>query len=217
MKAPRRSILGLLLLGMLAEEPMHAYGLQKTLLRHGKDRVVNIRQRASVYQAIDRLLRAELIRVRDTERAERRPERTVYEITDQGRETVAVWLGEALRATEEFPEFVAAISVLAQLSPEQARTHLQARTELIRGRLADVEATLATAWADLTGSPGTATEPRLARLFLLEEEYRQAVLTAELTWLNGVVDDLRTGRLTWTHTELRAFAATFEENPDDDE
>ena len=33
--------------------------------------------------------------------------------------------------------------------------------------------------------------PALPRLFLLEEEYRRAVLQAELDWLRGVIADLR--------------------------
>ena len=32
---------------------------------------------------------------------------------------------------------------------------------------------------------------------LIEDEYRCAMIRAELSWLAGVVDDLRTGALTW--------------------
>ena len=54
----------------------------------------------------------------------------------------------------------------------------------------------------------------LPRLFLLEEEYRQALLRAELAWLDGVIADLREGRLTWTEEWLHEIAATF--TPTDD-
>ncbi len=51
---------------------------------------------------------------------------------------------------------------------------------------------------------------------LLEEEYRRAVLHAELSWLGGVIDDLREGRLSGSGEQRRH---TFEalHPPDDDE
>ena len=49
----------------------------------------------------------------------------------------------------------------------------------------------------------------LPRLFLLEEEYRKAMLEAELSWVRGVIDDLREGRLTWSEEWLRELAEKF--------
>src|ERR1041384_6613889 len=80
----RRSVLALVLLSLLAEEPMHPYRMHEVIKARGKDRIANVAQRNSVYQTIDRLLRAELITVLETARDVRRPERTVYEITDAG-------------------------------------------------------------------------------------------------------------------------------------
>ena len=55
----------------------------------------------------------------------------------------------------------------------------------------------------------------LPRLFLLEEEYRQAMLEAELTWIRAVIEDLRAGQLTWSEQWLREMAAAFiDENED---
>jgi hypothetical protein len=51
-------------------------------------------------------------------------------------------------------------------------------------------------------------------LFLLEEEYRRAVLTAELSWLRGVIADLQKGELTWSQEWLAEIAAAFAP-PDD--
>jgi hypothetical protein len=44
----------------------------------------------------------------------------------------------------------------------------------------------------------------LPRLSLLEEEYRRAVLQAELAWLRGLIEDPRDGRLIWSEEWLRA-------------
>ncbi|HEX2184697.1 MAG TPA: PadR family transcriptional regulator, partial [Chloroflexota bacterium] len=91
-RAERRSPLAMVVLALLAEAPMHAYRMQQLIKEREKDKVVNVAQRNSIYQTIDRLRRAGLIAVRETWREERRPERTVYEITPYGSETLEQWL-----------------------------------------------------------------------------------------------------------------------------
>jgi DNA-binding PadR family transcriptional regulator len=199
----QRSSLGLMVLGTLLEAPMHVYRMQKLLEQRGKNRVVNVRSRASLYQALDRLVRLGLVEVQETVRGEARPDRTIYVITDAGRDAAAEWLREMLRSTGgEFPEFVAAVSVLMMLAPDDAREQLELRAERLAADLAETEAELTAA-------------PELPRLFLLEEEYRRTVLQAELAWVGGVVDDLAAGRLTWSEESMRAALATF--NPPEED
>jgi DNA-binding PadR family transcriptional regulator len=200
---PPRSPLGLIVLATLLEGPMHTYRMQKLIEQRGKDRVVNVRARASLYQAIERLVRLGLVEVRETVRGEARPDRTVYAITDAGRATAAEWLREMLTSTSgEYPEFIAAVSVMMMLPPEDTRAQLELRAERLEADLADTEAELA-------------AEPDLPRLFLLEEEYRRTVLQAELAWVRGVIADLRAGRLTWSREMQRELADKF--NPPEDD
>jgi DNA-binding PadR family transcriptional regulator len=205
-RRPRRSSLGLLVLWQLFDGPKHAYGIQKQFEEQGKQRVVNVRSRASLYQAIERLVRLELVEVQETVREERRPERVVYAITDAGREAAREWLREMLRSTGgEYPEFIAAVSVLFGLDPDDARAQLEVRAAELASQLADTE-------AELAGAP-----PGLPRLFLLEEEFRRAALEAELNWVRGVVEDIREGRLDWSEQWLRELAATYLPPTDDEE
>ena len=60
-KTPRRSALALTVLWQLMNEPMHVYRMQKLFEAQGKDRVVNVRARASLYQTIERLQRHGLV------------------------------------------------------------------------------------------------------------------------------------------------------------
>src|SRR5919198_1051489 len=90
-RAPRRSSLGLIVLWELVQGPMHVYAMQKQFEAQGKDRVVNVRARASLYQTIERLVRHGLVEVAQTERGEGYPDRVVYAITDQGREVAREW------------------------------------------------------------------------------------------------------------------------------
>src|SRR6266568_1949699 len=98
--APRSSPLALTVLALLHYQPLHPYGIQRLIKQWGKDQVVNVEQRTSLYRTIERLLTAGLIAVRETERDPRYPERTVYELTDAGRLTARRWLEEMLAARD---------------------------------------------------------------------------------------------------------------------
>jgi len=191
-------------LWQLFQGPMHVYRMQKLFEAQGKGRVVNLRSRASLYQTIERLHRHGLVEWFATGRADRYPDRVVYEITDAGREVARQWLREMLHTTEgEYPEFIAALSILFGLAPEDARAELELRAEKLQAEL------------DATVQELAAADTGLPRLFLLEEEYRKAMLEAELAWLRGVTRDLRTGRLTWSEEWLRELAARFLPGADD--
>src|SRR6266550_3025057 len=84
--AAQRSSLGLIVLWQLFQEPRHVYGIQKQLEQQGKNRVVNVRSRASLYQALERLMRLGLVEVHETVSGEGYPDRIVYAITDSGRD-----------------------------------------------------------------------------------------------------------------------------------
>jgi DNA-binding PadR family transcriptional regulator len=190
-------------LWLLYERPLHVYGMQKLLEAEGKGRVVNLRSRASLYQAIDRLMRLGLVEVSETVRVPRYPDRIIYAITDAGRQAAREWLREMLRETgDEFPEFIAAVSLLFALSPEDARAQLEQREQRLAAELSDTVAVMADA-------------PGLPRLFLLEEEYRRTVLEPQLSWVRGVIDDLRERRLDWSEEWLREIAAGFIPDYDD--
>ncbi len=197
-KPPQPSPLGLIVLWQLWNEPMHVYRLQKLLEAEGKNRIVNVRSRASLYQAIERLQRLGLVEIAETIRQEGYPDRVVYAITEAGREVARQWLREMLSDTGgQYPEFIVALSILFALPVEEAREHLELRAERLATQLAETESAL------------KAAPPGLPRLFLLEEEYRKTLLKAELGWLRGVIADLAEGRLTWSEEWLREIAEAF--------
>jgi DNA-binding PadR family transcriptional regulator len=184
---------------MLTEAPMHPYRMQQLIKARGKDEVINVRQRNSLYQTIDRLLRGNLIAVRETERDGAFPERTIYEITEAGRDTARVWLREQLaQPAREFPAFPAALSFLPLLTPNDVRLQLETRVAALRHELARMDALRASAEA-----------MQVPRLFLLESELMYATLKTELDWVTSVVDDLKTGSVTWSESWLREVAERF--------
>ncbi|MFF5210587.1 PadR family transcriptional regulator [Streptosporangium sp. NPDC000396] len=183
----RSSPLALTVLALLHYKPLHPYGMQRLIKQWGKDQVVNVSQRASLYRTIDRLAAEGLIRVRDTERDQAYPERTVYELTDAGRATARAWMDEMLATRRrEFPEFPAAVSHLLMIAPEEALAALERRAGNVAADLAALDAVLAAHAAD-----------GHSRVGALETEYLRAVAVTERDWLCAVIDDLRSGRLSW--------------------
>ena len=188
---PKRSPLALAVLVLLYEAPMHVYRMQQLIKRRGEDAVINVTQPNSLYQTIGRLERAGLLVAGSVGRDNKRPERTVYELTDAGKATLVQWTREMLSApSREFPEFPAAISVLPVLTPNDALKQLEKRIAVLEPEIARLHARIA-------GSHF------LPRLFRLEVELLQAQARAELRWVEAVADDLRAGRLTWNKAWLK--------------
>ena len=177
--------------------PLHPYGMQRLIKSLGKDEVVNIGQRANLYKTIKRLHEAGLITVRQTERTQY-PERTVYELTEEGRRTGLLWLRDMLAASRnEYPSFPAALSFAMILDPEQVASELSRRLSAVQDHLENLDSQL------------ESQLEVLPRIVLIETEYTRAIARAEADWLSSVLDDLKSGTLTWDHEQLAAQAAQY--------
>jgi DNA-binding PadR family transcriptional regulator len=191
----RSSPLALAVLGLLMAGPMHPYGMQRLLRQWGKDQVINVGQRANLYKTIRRLHEAGLIAVRQTERDQLYPERTVYELTEAGQQAAHDWLDDMLAVPRpEYPPFPAALSFAMLAGPDGLRDALERRAAAVGQHLATLDADLEQYSAGLP------------RVTLLDDEYRRAVLAAELNWIDGLIEALRTGALTWTRDDLAGLA-----------
>ena len=200
----RPSPLAMAVLSLLHAGPLHPYAMQRLIKEWGKDRVVNVGQRANLYKTIRRLQEAGLVAVLQTERDSRYPERTVYELTGPGREAATEWIADMIAVPRnEFPQFPAALSFLMLLGPQDAQRALEQRAATLAGSLREVE-------ASLEQFGGT-----LPRVTLIDDEYERAITAAELAWLTGIIEDLRSGRLTWNY-DMFAAVAQFLPDPDTD-
>jgi DNA-binding PadR family transcriptional regulator len=195
----RRSPLALAILSLLETGPMHPYGIQRLIKQWGKDKVVNVGQRASLYRMIDRLEEAGLITAGGTDRDERYPERTTYEITDSGRAATRQWLAEIISTPRnEFPEFPAALSFLLMLTPDAATQLLEKRRDHLARNLAELDEELR----------AETDEFHLPRVIMIEGEYNRAITRAELSWVESTLKALRDGSFTWNREELAPLATT---------
>ncbi|MGG3196165.1 PadR family transcriptional regulator [Priestia aryabhattai] len=206
-KKIKKSPLALAILCLLIEEPMHPYRMQQLIKERGKDEVINVRYRNSIYQTIDRLHRDRAIVIQEKKQNEGRPDLIVYEVTEEGREAAYEWIrGMLSTPKQEFLEFPAAISFLALLTPEDVRKQLQKRVLALEKTLAYAEKQM-----EIAISRG------IPRLFLLEVEYLRTMSLAELEWSQSIIDDIQGGKLKWDWEWLREISLylTSKEEPMD--
>lgn len=196
------NLLALAVLSYLSQQPMHPYELGRTLREHGDARSIKFNH-GSLYMVVGQLARAGYITELETSREGQRPERTVYTLTDAGRAEFRDWLRELVAEPEyEYPHFVAALSLIAALPPSEVLTLLRHRL----GRLQEARAELRD-HIDATLAQG------LPELFLIEEEYRLALLAAEASFIEEFI-----GKITHPETGWEpAWAQFHREHPPSDE
>jgi DNA-binding PadR family transcriptional regulator len=181
------NLLALAVLSCLTQQPMHPYELGRTLREHGDDRSIKFNH-GSLYMVIGQLAKAGFIAEQETSRAGQRPERTVYALTDAGREELRDWIGDLVeRPQHEYPAFVAALSVISALPPSQVLGLLRTRLGHLDEQRAEARRLIDTARAD--GVPG---------LFLIEEEYRLALIAAETAFTGQLIERIIDPATDWT-------------------
>jgi DNA-binding PadR family transcriptional regulator len=202
----RANPLALAVLATLYERPMHPYEVAQTLRSRNKHEHIRLNY-GSLYSVVDGLEARGLIEATETRRDGRRPERTVYAITDAGVRELIDWLSELVATPDkEYLQFAAALSFLPVLSPDDAVALLNERAQSITMRL-----------AQMRGVHRAAGDMGLPRLFLLEDEYVETLLEAELDWVRRIAKEIESGALegldmwrTWSETDYRGFTPPAE-------
>ena len=197
--AARRSPLGLMVLWQLVAEPMHVYRMQKLLRAAGQGPG---RQRARPRQPVPDARATDAARpgrgARDgAPRGLPRPHHLRHHrVRSRGRAGVAA-RDARRRPTRRVPR-VHRRTCRSCSASRRTTPALSSSCEPSGSRPSSPrrEAQLA-------------DNPQVPRLFLLEEEYRRAVLRAELAWLRDVIADLQAGRLTWSEEWLKEIFDAF--------
>ena len=181
-----RNLLALAVLSYLSREPMHPYELGRTLRRNADERSIKFNH-GSLYMVVGQLEKAGFVTAQESGREGNRPERTVYAITDAGRVELHDWLRELVEVPQhEYPSFVAALSLIGALGPDEAVALLRGRLERLAGRRTEIRELV-----DRTLAAGT--HP----LFLVEEEYRIALLDADEAFVRDLIGRITDPRDGW--------------------
>ena len=171
--------LGISVLALLRGRPMHGYEMFQTLVGRHADRIVKVRP-GSLYHVVDRLTEEKLIRRAATARDGKRPERAIYEITDAGAEALADRVGQLIAMpAHEFPQFAVALAEIDTLGDDAAADAVDDRVGALEARVAEI-----TALRDASVTPAG---------YLVAFDYLLATMQAELSWLRGFAESMRSG------------------------
>jgi DNA-binding PadR family transcriptional regulator len=194
-----RTPLALAVMNLLMEHPMHPYEMKSKMKERGHDQVIRLKG-GSIYDTVERLEQGGFIQAQETSREGRRPERTVYAITEMGRDEITAWLRELLaQPANEYPQFAAALAFFAGLDKDEVVRLLRLRTALLEGQIAGDEKSLK-----------SFMEMGLPRLFLVEGEYALAMKRAEVEWVRRLIVDIEGGKLWITKEQVLAVQEKFE-------
>ncbi|MFC4056964.1 PadR family transcriptional regulator [Planomonospora corallina] len=176
------------MLAMLSVRACHPYELHRLIVDTHKDYVTGLPR--SLYHAVERLAGEELIIPVATSREGRRPERTVYEITDEGRRELSTRLRALLEnPTPDRRAFAAAVSLVGTLPVPDALRALRTRAAAIEGLLAGMNAHLR-----------VMKDSGLPDVLMIEVDYERMLNEAELSWVRAVIARLDSGELGWSDT-----------------
>lgn len=195
-------------LSLLAREPMHPYEMRQRIRVQEIDRVMKVTQ-GTLYSTVERLAGDWLIEPVATSREGRRPERTVYAITELGRDQMLDALRDGLmRVAPEYRRLAMALSFASMLDPGEVAGLLERRAVEVESQLSSLNTAIDAALKR--------ERLNLNRVHILETEYQAALVRAELDWLRATVEDIRSGRFTWEAVADRGQAPDTEDGGERD-
>ncbi len=197
-RAIPRTPLALAVMNLLHERSMHPYEMKVLMLQRGHERAVRLKE-ASLYDTVERLAAIGFIAPIEVSREGRRPERTVYGITQAGRDDLLIWMQQLIsEPSPEYPNFAAALMFILALGKDGAITALIRRSAMLEAEVSRIDAfqrALRESGTYVEMLPTGMTE--FPRLLGIEEEYAQAMRRAELAWVRQTISELRDGTLAW--------------------
>jgi DNA-binding PadR family transcriptional regulator len=182
--------LAMAVLELLLEKPMHPYEMAQVLRTRHIEARANVKP-GSLYHAVERLESHGHIEVVDTQREGRRPERTVYGVTEAGRDAFTARAKAMIGTTvPEYPEYASGLSALNELDREDALAELRTRALKLQAEAA----------AEQVIMDSLAAKP-LPAVYWLDVRYIAARRAFELAWTNQLIEDITTGRVEWVPAE----------------
>jgi DNA-binding PadR family transcriptional regulator len=179
----RTNPLALAALVTLFDQPRHPYEIAQTMRQRGHDQSMRLNFGA-LYSVVSALEREGFIEAVEVERDGKRPERTVYRITDDGVAEARDWLTTLISTpAKQYHDFEAALTLLGAMRPDDVLALLEQRARHLHMEVARSVATRA----------AVAEQFGLIRLFMIEAEYAEALVRAELAFVEQFASELRDG------------------------
>ncbi|AQA23308.1 transcriptional regulator PadR-like family protein [Rhodococcus sp. MTM3W5.2] len=164
------------ILGLLVEQPRHAYALFRELTRRYE--YLQVRN-ATVYTLLDRLTADGWVTAASGN------DRAAIAVTESGVAALAERVRQQLREGDPTggPTFVTALAYLGILQPAEAATVLERRVELIREAVRELEQ--------------AAMDPAEPEVHMIEAQYLLSRLRHDIDWLERTAQRIEAGGLSW--------------------
>jgi DNA-binding PadR family transcriptional regulator len=180
------SPLALSVLELLDERPMHPYELAATMRERHHDEFIRLNF-GTLYHTVEMLERNGLISSLEREKEGRRPERTIYQLTEPGRQLLVRVVSDIVaRPVREYANFAAGLMFMHHLEAHQA-------AQLLSQRVVALDATN----EKLTRIMEELRDSGVTRLALIELEHKVAMLKAERDWASRLALEIAEGKLEW--------------------
>jgi DNA-binding PadR family transcriptional regulator len=161
----------LYVLAVLASHgPMHGHGIRRQAREERTELWSNV-QAGSLYPALHKLAAEELVRPLRTEQVGKRPARTVYEITDEGRRELRLLWEEAFTESIAPASVDLAITYAGLFPSERVQALLEERRAALKAEQAMLERLHATA------------EPYLTEWEKAASRHHRMRVDTEMNWL----------------------------------
>jgi DNA-binding PadR family transcriptional regulator len=188
----------LVILGFLRGQPLYGYEI-KQMIEHIMGDWTNIAF-GSIYYALGKLAEEGFVEKVGTEQEGRRPSRTVYQITDAGREEFMRLLREMWSNVEQQTfDFDIALSFMSALPVEEVKGYLRRRVTHLEHILQYLDAHQAEELAD---------EHVPNRLASTVFDHHRVHLGAELDWTRDLLQNVEQGMY---DTEIEWMRGVFEQ------
>ncbi len=172
----------LVILGLLHERPLYGYEIKQIIEAHMGD-WTSIAF-GSIYFALDKLASEKFVEMVELEREGKRPSRSVYQITDSGREEFLRLLRESWKQVErQYFSIDICLFFLESLPPGEVKNYLQMRQAALQTALGHIQSHR----AEQIAIPEV--PPLAAAIF----DHTLVHTQAELSWVTDLLQKLESG------------------------
>ena len=176
----------LIILGLLREKPYYGYELKRTMKERYMDEWTHVAF-GSIYYALRQMTQEGLVQPEATEQDGNRPSRTIYAITEVGKLEFIRLLREAWQAPAMSPELMRiCLLFMPELPPEEITTHLIHRAKTLTRNIEHLK--------DVGQEVSAKGAPWTAQYIL---SYDIGLWHKSLEWIQGLLEDIQSGRTTW--------------------
>jgi DNA-binding PadR family transcriptional regulator len=174
----------LVILGLLKDKPLHGYEL-KQIIEERMDDWTSIAF-GSIYFALDKLNEEGFVERISEERIGNRPSRSVYQITEKGKEEFTVLQKEIWQDfSRQYYPLDIALAFSGSLPPEEVKGYLRKRIDFLDAALKHIEEHKKEQLSQLD-------MPKIAKAIF---NHAECHVRAERSWLVGLLEGFESGEL----------------------